>query len=171
MTNFNFDKAHSSLEFTVKHLMVSRVKGTFEDYNVEVSGDINDFSTLKATVTIKADSINTKNADRDAHLKSADFFSADENPNITFETKSISEDSITGDLTIAGVTHEETFDVDFNGVSKNPLNGETVTGFAVTGKIDREKYGVSFNQALETGGVMIGRDVKFEASAEFGLSE
>ncbi len=115
MTNFNFDKAHSSLEFTVKHLMVSRVKGTFDDYNVEVSGDINDLSTLKATVTIKADSINTKNADRDAHLKSADFFSADENPNITFESKSISEDSITGDLTIAGVTHEETFDVDFNG--------------------------------------------------------
>ncbi|GGI42911.1 YceI family protein [Mammaliicoccus stepanovicii] len=171
MTNFNFDKAHSSLEFTVKHLMVSRVKGTFDDYDVEVTGDINDLSSLKAVVTIKTESINTKNADRDGHLKSADFFSADKNPHITFESKSISEDSVTGDLTIAGETHEETFDVDFNGVSKNPLNGETVTGFVVSGKIDRDKYGVSFNQALETGGVMIGRDVKFEASAEFSVSE
>ncbi|WP_422404729.1 YceI family protein [Mammaliicoccus sp. JADD-157] len=171
MTNFNFDKVHSSLEFTVKHLMVSRVKGTFDDYDVEVTGDVNDLSSLKAKVTIKAHSINTNNPDRDAHLKSADFFSAEENPNITFESKSISEYSVTGDLTIAGTTHEETFDLEFNGVSKNPLNGETVTGFVVDGKIDREKYGVSFNQALETGGVMIGKDVKFEASAEFSLGE
>lgn len=171
MTNFNFDKAHSSLEFTVKHLMVSRVKGTFSDYDVDVTGDVNDLSSLKAVVTIKADSIDTKNPDRDAHLKSADFFNADQNPNITFESTSISESEITGNLTIAGNTHEETFDLEYNGVSKNPLNGETVTGFLVSGKIDREKYGVSFNQTLETGGVMIGKDIKFEAGAEFGISE
>ncbi|MCE3363162.1 YceI family protein, partial [Staphylococcus aureus] len=90
---------------------------------------------------------------------------------ITFETKSITESKVVGDLTIKGITNEETFDVEFNGVSKNPMDGSQVTGIIVTGIINREKYGINFNQTLETGGVMLGKDVKFEASAEFSISE
>lgn len=171
MTNFTFDGAHSSLEFQIKHLMVSKVKGSFDQFDVAVEGDINDFSTLKATTTIIPSSINTKNEARDNHLKSGDFFGTDEFDKITFVTKSITENKVVGDLTIKGITNEETFDVEFNGVSKNPMDGSQVTGIIVTGTINREKYGINFNQALETGGVMLGKDVKFEASAEFSISE
>ena len=171
MTQFTFDSVHSSLEFQIKHLMVSKVKGTFDQFDVNVEGDINDLSSLKATVTIDPKSINTANEDRDNHLKSGDFFGTDEFDKITFVTKEISENSVVGDLTIKGETHEEKFDVEFNGVSKNPMNGEQVTGFIVTGKINREQYGINFNQALETGGVMLGREVKFEVSAEFSIQD
>lgn len=171
MTQFNFDQVHSSLEFSIKHLMVSKVKGTFEDYSVIIEGDINDISSLKATATIDPKSINTKNEDRDNHLKSGDFFSTDEFSKITFVTTQISKDKVVGDLTIKGETHEETFDLDFNGVSKNPMNGASTTAFIVSGSIDREKYAINFNQALETGGVMLGKDVKFEASAEFSIED
>ena len=169
MTQFTFDSVHSALDFQIKHLMVSKVKGAFEKFDVNVEGDINDLSTLKATATIDPASINTGNEDRDNHLKTGDFFGTDEFDKITFVSKEVSENSVVGDLTIKGETHEEKFDVEYNGVSKNPMNGEQVTGFIVTGKIDREKYGISFNQALETGGVMLGKNVKFEASAEFSI--
>lgn len=102
MTNFTFDGAHSSLEFQIKHLMVSKVKGSFDQFDVAVEGDINDFSTLKATATIIPSSINTKNEARDNHLKSGDFFGTDEFDKITFVTKSVSESKVVGDLTIKG---------------------------------------------------------------------
>ena len=171
MTQFTFDSVHSALDFQIKHLMVSKVKGAFEKFDVNVEGDINDLSTLKATATIDPASIKTGNEDRDNHLKTGDFFGTDEFDKITFVSKEVSENSVVGDLTIKGETHEEKFDVEYNGVSKNPMNGEQVTGFIVTGKIDREKYGISFNQALETGGVMLGREVKFEVSAEFSIQD
>ncbi|MGX0076129.1 YceI family protein [Staphylococcus warneri] len=171
MTQFTFDSVHSALDFQIKHLMVSKVKGAFEKFDVNVEGDINDLSTLKATATIDPASINTGNEDRDNHLKTGDFFGTDEFDKITFVSKEVSENSVVGDLTIKGETHEVKFDVEYNGVSKNPMNGEQVTGFIVTGKIDREKYGISFNQALETGGVMLGREVKFEVSAEFSIQD
>ncbi|MBO1199048.1 polyisoprenoid-binding protein [Staphylococcus simiae] len=171
MTNFTFDGVHSSIEFQIKHLMVSKVKGTFEQFDVALTGDINDLSSLQATATIIPSSIDTKNADRDNHLRTGDFFATDEFDKITFVTTSVTDNTVTGNLTIKGVTHEETFDVEFNGVSKNPMDGSQVTGFIVTGKINRESYDMSFNQALETGGVMLGKDVKFEASVEFAISE
>lgn len=171
MTQFTFDSVHSALDFQIKHLMVSKVKAAFEKFDVNVEGDINDLSTLKATATIDPASINTGNEDRDNHLKTGDFFGTDEFDKITFVSKEVSENSVVGDLTIKGETHEEKFDVEYNGVSKNPMNGEQVTVFIVTGKIDREKYGISFNQALETGGVMLGREVKFEVSAEFSIQD
>ncbi|MDS4000361.1 YceI family protein [Staphylococcus capitis] len=171
MTQFTFDQAHSDIQFQIKHLMVSKVKGTFSQYDVQLDGDINDLSSLKATATIIPSSVDTQNEDRDNHLKSGDFFATDENDKWTFETKEVSENKVTGDLTIKGETHEETFDVEFNGISKNPMNGSQVTGFIVTGTIDREKYGMSFNQTLETGGVMLVKEVKFEASAEFSLED
>lgn len=171
MVKYVFDPVHSTLDFSIKHLMVSKVKGSFEKYDVDVTGDFNDLSTVEATVTIDVDSIDTGNKDRDNHLKSADFFNSEENKQIVFKTKKVTEDSVTGDLTIAGQTHEETFDFEFNGVSINPMSGGKVTGFSVSGKINREKYGVDFNQKLETGGVLIGKDVKFEADGEFAIEE
>ena len=119
MTQFTFDQAHSDIQFQIKHLMVSKVKGTFSQYDVQLDGDINDLSSLKATATIIPSSVDTQNEDRDNHLKSGDFFATDENDKWTFETKEISENKVTGDLTIKGETHEETFDVEFNGISKN----------------------------------------------------
>lgn len=171
MTKFTFDKAHSSLDFQVRHLMVSRINGTFDNYDVELTGDVNDLSSLQSKVTIDASSINTGIADRDNHLRSGDFLGTDENNEITFVSTKVTENTITGDLTIKGETHEETFDVEFNGVSKNPMNGGMVTGFIVTGKINREKYGINFNQALETGGVMLSKDITFEAGAEFAVED
>lgn len=167
MTKFTFDAAHSSIGFQVKHLMVSKVKGGFDSFNVELSGDLNDFSSLKGEAVIDVKSINTNQEDRDNHLRTNDFFGADEYPEIKFVIKEASENKVTGDLTIKGETHEETFDIEYDGVSKNPLNDTNVAGFTVSGKVDREKYGMSFNQKLETGGVLIGKDVKFEADVEF----
>ncbi|UBH22380.1 YceI family protein [Macrococcus armenti] len=171
MTNFQLDKAHSSIEFSIKHLMVSKVKGEFTEFDGEVTGDINDLSSLQIKGSVKVDSIDTNNADRDGHLKTGDFFEAATYPEIKFVSKSVSENKITGDLTIKDQTHEETFDLEFNGVHKNPMDGSSVTGFIINGTVNREKYGMNFNQALETGGVMLGKDVKFEVGTEFRIEE
>ncbi|UBH08616.1 YceI family protein [Macrococcus armenti] len=171
MTNFQLDKAHSSIEFSIKHLMVSKVKGEFTEFDGEVTGDINDLSSLQIKGSVKVDSIDTNNADRDGHLKTGDFFDAATYPEIKFVSKSVSENKITGDLTIKDQTHEETFDLEFNGVHKNPMDGSSVTGFIINGTVNREKYGMNFNQALETGGVMLGKDVKFEVGTEFRIEE
>ncbi|TDM10408.1 YceI family protein [Macrococcus lamae] len=171
MTNFKLDPNHSSIEFSIKHLMVSKVKGEFTDYDVQATGDINDLSTVQVTAAVKVDSIDTNNGDRDGHLKSADFFDIEQYPEIKFVSSSVSETSVTGELTIKDVTHTETFDVEFNGVQKNPMSGGDVTGFIVSGKINREKYGITWNQALESGGVMVGKDVKFEAGIELAIEE
>ncbi|GGB09519.1 polyisoprenoid-binding protein [Macrococcus hajekii] len=169
MTNFKLDPVHSSVAFSIKHLMVSKVKGEFTSFDGELTGDANDTSSLQLKGSVKVDSIDTRNADRDGHLKSADFFDAEQYPEITFVSKSITDSTITGDLTIKGETHEETFDVQHNGVSKNPMTDGEVTGVIVKGKINREKYGITWNQALETGGVMVGKDVDFEVGAEFTI--
>lgn len=171
MTQFNLDQNHSSIEFSVKHLMVSKVKGEFTDYDVQATGDINDLSTIQVKASVKVDSIDTNNGDRDGHLKSADFFDIEQYPEITFVSTSVSETSITGELTIKDVTNVETFNLEYNGIQKNPMNGSAVTGFIVTGSINREKYGITWNQALESGGVMVGKEVKFEAGIELAIEE
>lgn len=171
MTQFNFDKAHSALEFSIRHLAISNVKGRFTDFEANISGDINDLSSIKGDVVINASSVNTGLEDRDKHLQGSDFFDVENHPEITFTIKSVSDNSVTGDVTIKGETHEETFDAKLQGISKNPMNGADTAGFIVDGKINREKYGITFNQALETGGVMLGKDVKFEVSLEFALED
>ncbi len=171
MTQFNLDQNHSSIEFSVKHLMVSKVKGEFTDYDVQATGDINDLSTIQVKASVKVDSIDTNNGDRDGHLKSADFFDIEQYPEITFVSTSVSETSITGELTIKDVTNVETFNLEYNGIQKDPMNGNAVTGFIVTGSINREKYGITWNQALESGGVMVGKEVKFEAGIELAIAE
>ncbi|CDQ20544.1 Polyisoprenoid-binding protein YceI [Halobacillus karajensis] len=176
MTTLTLDQVHSSLNFQIKHMMVSKAKGEFETFNVEFSGDLNDLPSSKVTATISVDSINTRNEQRDGHLRSGDFFEADQYPKIVFQSTAIhkvsdDEFEVTGDLTIKGITREETFTVEYNGSSKNPMDGSTVAGFDVSGKIDREAYGLTYNAALETGGVLLGKVVKFEGNFEFIVSE
>ncbi|NWN85231.1 MAG: polyisoprenoid-binding protein [Staphylococcus sp.] len=171
MTKFNFDPAHSVVEFSVKHLVISNIKGRFNDFNASLEGDLNDLNSIKGELTIKADSIDTRVGDRDNHLRSGDFLDAENYPEIKFEVTKVEEQSVTGNLTIKDVTEEETFELSYEGQSKNLMNGATTAGFVANGTINREKFGITFNQALETGGVMIGKDVHFQVSLEFALED
>jgi polyisoprenoid-binding protein YceI len=175
MSNFQLDKIHSSISFQVKHMMVSKVKGEFNEFDIEVEGDVNQLEASKVKVTIPASSIDTKNEDRDNHLRSADFFDAEKYPNITFISDSVKKVSdheyeVTGQLTIKDVTKTETFKVEFNGQSKHPMTGDIIAGFDVEGQINREDYGLTWNAALETGGFLIGKEVKLFGSFEFVVS-
>ncbi|WP_042471302.1 YceI family protein [Bacillus ndiopicus] len=170
MTNWTVDQSHSSIGFNVKHMMVSKVKGAFESYTAQIeSSDLADLSTANITFVIDTASINTRNTDRDNHLKSGDFFDADQFPKITFQSTSIekSGDSykLTGDLTIKDVTKPVTFDVEFNGKGTNPW-GQEVYGFEAETKINREDFGLTWNAALETGGVLVGKDIKIQVELE-----
>ena len=172
MSTFTLDKVHSAIAFQVKHMMISKAKGEFKDFDVKVSGDINDLVNLQIEVEIDVNSINTNNEDRDNHLRSADFFDAENHPKITLKSEAIkkisdNEYELTAQVTIRGTTQTETFTVEHNGTAKNPMDGSTVTGFDVTGKINREAYGLTWNAALETRGVLVGRDVTLNAGFEF----
>ncbi|GAE92378.1 YceI like family protein [Gracilibacillus boraciitolerans JCM 21714] len=176
MVNVNLDKVHSALNFEVKHMMVSKAKGEFQNFDVDFNGSFDDLANASVKVTIDAASIETNNPDRNGHLKSGDFFDVENYPNITFVSKNItkagdSEYKITGDLTIKDVTNEETFTVEYNGTAKDPMQGNTIAGADVEGKINREDYGLTWNAQLETGGVLVGKDVKFSGGFEFVVEE
>nr|WP_289038608.1 YceI family protein [uncultured Allobacillus sp.] len=171
MSNIVLDQPHSSINFQVKHMMVSKAKGEFRDFDIQVDGDINDLENLSIEAVIQTASIDTNQADRDAHLKSEDFFDAEKYPTIKFVSKSMKKVSgdtyeLTGDVTMKGVTNEETFTVNFNGQGKEPMQGNTIAGFDFSGTINREAYGLSWNAALETGGVLVGKDVKVNGEIE-----
>lgn len=170
MAKWTVDQSHSSVGFEVKHMMVSKVKGQFDSYKSEVEAeDITDLTT--ATIAFKFDvaSINTKNEDRDNHLKSADFFDVENYPSIDFASKNITKDGddykVTGDLTIKNVTQSVTFDVEFGGKGTNPW-GVEVYGFEGEAKINREDFGLTWNAALETGGVLVGKEIKIKVEFE-----
>lgn len=172
MSTFTLDKVHSGVSFSVKHMMVATAKGEFKNFDVKLEGDLNNLEGLKIDATIDAASINTNNADRDGHLRSADFFDAEKYPNLRIQSESIKKISdeeyeLTAKVTVKDVTSTETFKVEFNGTSKSPMDGSIITGFDVDGKINREKYGLTWNAALETGGVLVGKDVKVHANFEF----
>lgn len=174
MANWTLDSAHSDIEFKVKHMMISTVKGTFNEFNVTVENAGEQFETAQVQVNIQAASINTKSEQRDQHLKSGDFFDATAYPEIKFVSTSIAKDGddeykITGDLTIKDVTKPATFQVEFGGLSKDPW-GNQKAGYTVTGKINRTEFGLTWNAALETGGVMVSDDVKFQADLQFVIA-
>ncbi len=170
MTNWSVDSSHSSVGFSVKHMMVSKVKGAFEDYSATVTTeDLADLSNAAITFEIQTASINTQSEDRDNHLRSADFFNVEQYPTITFQSTNIEKDGedykVTGDLTIKDVTKPVTFDVSYNGKGTNPW-GVEVYGFEAETKINREDFGLTWNAALETGGVLIGKDIKITVDLE-----
>jgi len=160
------DAAHSEIEFKVKHMMITNVKGNFDNFKIDVDTEGEGFENALAKVTIDTASINTRNEQRDAHLKSADFFDVEKYPAITFDATSLENDQIKGDLTIRDVTRPVVFDLEFAGIQKDPW-GNTKAGFIVEGKIKRSDFGLNWNAALETGGVMVSDEVKFSADIQF----
>jgi polyisoprenoid-binding protein YceI len=170
LTTWSIDPAHSHVEFAVKHLMISTVKGRFGGVRGTIRTDEADPARGQVEVEIDADSIDTKEAQRDAHLKSADFFDVEKFPKITFKSTQITDvdgDSfrLTGDLTIHGVTRPVTLDVTSEGRGKDPWGGERA-GFSATGKIKRSEFGLTWNQVLETGGFVVGDDIKISLDVE-----
>ena len=170
MAKFAVDQSHSSIGFEVKHMMVSKVKGNFDSYTAEVeAADLTDLTTATIAFTFDVASINTRSEDRDNHLKSGDFFDVEKYPSITFKSTNISKDGddykVTGDLTIKDVTKPVTFDVEFGGKGTNPW-GVEVYGFEAATKINREEFGLTWNAALETGGVLVGKDIKITVELE-----
>ena len=170
LTTWSIDPAHSHVEFAVKHLMISTVKGRFGGVRGTIRTDEADPARGQVEVEIDADSIDTKEAQRDAHLKSADFFDVEKFPKITFKSTQITDvdgDSfrLTGDLTIHGVTRPVTLDVTSEGRGKDPWGGERA-GFSAKGKIKRSEFGLTWNQVLETGGFVVGDDIKIAIDVE-----
>ncbi|CAM4077213.1 YceI family protein [Lederbergia lenta] len=165
IAKWNVDIAHSNVDFSVRHMMVSKVKGSFNDFTAEVEADPNDLTTASLTFTINMASIDTRNDDRDNHLRSADFFEVEKYPELTFtstEIKRKSEDTyaVTGNVSMHGVTQPETFNVTFEGVAKDPMSGAEKAGFSVEGTLKRSEYNLTWNASLETGGVLVSDDVK-----------
>ncbi len=164
-TKWNLDTTHSEITFKVRHMMISNVKGAFNTFTAEVEAEDDTFKNAKVSATIQTDSIDTNNADRDTHLKSADFFNAEQNPTITFESDSLNDD-VTGHLTINGVTKPVQLEVEFGGINQDPW-GNTKAGFTFEGKIKRSDFGLNWNAALETGGVLVSDEVKIAGELQF----
>lgn len=162
------DPTHSELQFKVKHLMITNVTGQFKVINAEVETSDAGFSDAKVSFTADINSIDTSNEQRDGHLKSPDFFDGEKYPTITFVSNhySASTGEITGDLTIKDVTKSVTLEVEFSGTNKDPWGNEKA-GFSLTGKINRTDWGLTWNAALETGGVLVSEDVKLSAEVQF----
>ncbi|TWT02250.1 YceI family protein [Planomicrobium sp. CPCC 101079] len=163
MKKWTVDAAHSEVGFSVKHMMISKVKGSFGAYDATVEANEEDLQGALIDFKIDVASINTNNADRDAHLRGADFFDAEEFPYITFKASDIvkkgDEYELTGDLTMKGITRPATFEVEYGGKGTNPW-GQEVVAFNAEGKVNRKDFGLTWNQALETGGVLVGEDIK-----------
>jgi polyisoprenoid-binding protein YceI len=168
-TQWAVDPSHSHVEFSVKHLMIATVKGRFADVQGTVVIDEAEPSRSEVDVTIAVASIDTRAAQRDEHLRSADFFDVEKFPTLTFKSRRIERDGddfkLIGDLTIRGITREVTLDVTEHGRQTDPWGGQRA-GFEAVGKIKRSDFGLTWNQALETGGVMVGDDVKLSIDVE-----
>ncbi|MEM9681182.1 MAG: YceI family protein, partial [Bacteroidota bacterium] len=152
--------------FKVKHMMISTVSGHFEDFTAAVESDSEDFNNAVFSFSAKVGSISTKNSDRDAHLKSEDFFNVAVYPEMTFTSKSFDGSQITGDLTIKDVTREVILDMDFNGVAVDPY-GQTKAGFEVSGSISRRDFGLTWNAVTEAGSVVVGDAIKLAIELQF----
>ncbi|WP_293295671.1 YceI family protein [Allomuricauda sp.] len=165
-TNWNIDNAHSEIAFKVKHMMISTVTGYFEDYSASVETENEDFKGASFSFTAQTDSINTKNSDRDAHLKSDDFFNVEAYPELKFESKSFDGSTLIGDLTIKNITKEVSLDVDFNGVAIDPY-GQTKAGFDISGAINRKDFDLTWSAVTEAGKIVVSDTVKLQLNVQF----
>ena len=168
-TTWKIDPAHTHVEFAVKHLMISTVKGRFTDVDGEVVLADGDLSRSSVTATMKTASLDTRAGQRDDHLRSADFLDVANYPEMTFKSKRIIGDAaefkVVGDLTIRGATKEVTLDVTNEGSGKDPWGGERI-GFSGKAKFDRRDFGLVWSQAMENGGVVVGHEVKVSLEIE-----
>lgn len=165
MATWNLDPTHSEITFKIRHMMISNVKGQFRNFSAQIESEDDTFRNAKVSATIDAASIDTNNADRDAHLKNADFFNVEKNPEIRFESTSLNG-NVTGNFTMNGITKPITLDVDFGGINKD-MYGNTKAGFSFEGTVNRRDFNINFNAAMETGGVMLGDDVKIFGDLQF----
>ena len=162
---YAIDGSHTNLGVTARHLMVSKVRGYFSD----VAGTVtiaDDPLASSVELTVKADSIDTRDAQRDGHLKSADFLDVENYPELTFRSTSVEQVKgetfrVTGDLTVRGVTRPVTVELEYQGTAKDPWGGSRIA-FEAKGEIDREEFGITWNAALETGGVLVSKKLSFE---------
>jgi polyisoprenoid-binding protein YceI len=170
-TQWVLDPTHSEIQFKIKHMMISTVTGEFMKFDAQLETEDDDFTKAKATFTADVDSINTKNEQRDGHLKSADFFDAPGHPQITFESEKLEKKDdenyvLTGKLTMRGTSKSISLDVLNSGVIKDPY-GNQRTGFELSGKINRKDFGLVWHQLTEAGGLVVGDEVKILANVEF----
>jgi polyisoprenoid-binding protein YceI len=158
------DPSHSELGFVARHLMVTKVRGQFKEFegSVKVGDDITD---SQVTAVAQLASIDTGSADRDTHLRSADFFDVENNPTMSFTSTEVTEDTLKGDLTIKGVTKPVVFDLDFNGLATDPW-GNQKAGFEAETEINRKDFGLEWNVALEGGGVRVSEKVKIKLEVQ-----
>jgi polyisoprenoid-binding protein YceI len=166
---WTIDPTHSEVAFTVRHLMVSKVRGRFTSFEGRVVTAADPFaSTVETTVDLS--SIDTANADRDAHLRTADFFEVDSHPTMTYRSTGIRQDGddlvIDGDLTLHGVTRPVPLALEVNGFQPNTPMGDTRVGFSATGELNRTDFGISFNMPLEGGGIGLGEKVRLHIEVE-----
>ncbi|MEX3714678.1 YceI family protein [Cytobacillus horneckiae] len=169
------DPAHSSVDFSVKHMMIANVKGTFNQFDATIEADPDDLTSASIELNIDLASVDTCNEDRDNHLRSADFFNVEKNPKMTFATTNIErkgegEYNVTGNLTIAGVTKSETISVTYEGSGVDPW-GNVKVGFTADGSLNRSDYGLTWNSALETGGVLVGDKIKISLDLQASKAE
>lgn len=169
-TNWTLDPAHSELTFTVKHMMFANVKGQFKDFSITIDGD--DLFQSNVVVTIDAASIDTNNADKDNHFRAADFFDEENHQKITFKSisfhqKQDDEYVIKGILILKSIGQEVSIDASFGGINIEAWGNEKA-GLSINGKINRKDWGQNWNAALETGGVLVSKEVKISDECQFG---
>jgi polyisoprenoid-binding protein YceI len=169
-SDWKLDKVHSNISFSVKHMVISTVTGAFKDYDIVFKAKKEDFSDASVEAIVKVASISTENEKRDTHLKSDDFFNAEKYPEIKFKSKSFEKMGegkykIMGDLTIRDVTKQVAFDAVYNGSVKAPW-GSTIYSWTATLTLDRFDYNLKWNQAIETGGLIVGKDVTVTLNLE-----
>ena len=167
---WSIDNSHSHVGFSIKHMMVATVRGQFHDYSGVMTIDPDNLANSTVTGEIAVSSIDTRDAKRDEHLKSADFFNVEAFPTITYRSTRVEKTGddtfkVFGDLTIKDVTKEVALDIEYSGTAKDPW-GNTKTGFSATGTINRKDFGLGWNAVLETGGVLVGETVKIQLDIE-----
>lgn len=170
---WNIDPTHTEVQFKVKHLVISTVTGFFKKFSGSVQTESEDFNGASVSFSLDVNSIDTNQADRDGHLKSADFFAADQHPSIDFSgtlKKSGSDYKLDGDLTIRGTKKNVTLDVEFGGTTVDPW-GNTKAGFEINGKINRKDFGLNWNALTEAGGMVVSEDVKIHINVELAKAQ
>jgi polyisoprenoid-binding protein YceI len=164
------DPSHSEIQFKVKHLMISTITGHFRKFHLEASTDDYDFTNVRdISFTINTDSIDTNNEQRDAHLKSVEFFKSETFPQIIFGETSFqgtdSEGKLSGNLTIRDITKPITFNIEFGGIVQDPY-GQTKAGFTIEGKLSRKEFGLTWDAVTEAGKIIVGDEIKFNGEIQ-----
>ena len=171
MATYKIDASHSEISFKVKHLMITNVTGNFNKFDATLTSEKDDFSDASVSFEADANSISTNNEQRDAHLKSDEFFAAEKFPKLTFTSTSVTKTSgdaltVTGDITIRDVTQPVTLTGEYGGTVTDPW-GQTKAGFELNGKINRKEFGLTWNAVTEAGGIVVSDEVKLHLNVQF----